>query len=192
MIRFTSIESRSEGPLYAGKVRLYWSGWSIRAKLVEQNGQPVLQELHITPWSPKKPPTGGLPARLLRQIPISLFLDEIRKAAAMHFPDDPDLASLRDPDAALGSRKGRTTIPDLELARLAVRYEQLCATPKPASVTRALATEFNYSEGRTRDRLAIARTRGLLSPALHGKRGGRASPEALELVAADDDAHPSA
>ncbi len=79
-------------------------------------------------------------------------------------------------------RKIPGSISNLALARLAVRYEQLCAEPQVLHVNESLAQEINESTRRTTKLIYQARERGFLSGGGRGKTGGHATDTAHAIL----------
>lgn len=82
-----------------------------------------------------------------------------------------------------GLRQSIESAPTREwkLARLAAHYVQLCS--ESASPTKALAAELGQSPAVTRDQLAEARNRKLLTRPGSGRPGGKLTPKAEAILA---------
>ena len=184
-------------------------GWRIQAVFTEQEGLPILKELHITPDSRQQVPAGGITSRWLRSLKLTPALDAIRAAAASEivspgiriYPDwvgdraeelDRDLfleQTLRLAEADLHRRPGRPPLPDRIYAQVAIEYERIVnggsTTPIPD-----LAKKLGYSPTRTRDLIWQARQRGYLTPTRPGRAGGSATEKAWNAHS-DDPAPPA-
>ena len=85
-----------------------------------------------------------------------------------------------------GRRPGRAGTPDLERARLAARYVELCRSGPGAA--KALAAEEHCSTANVRNRLNTARSKGLLTSPPPGRQGGELTSYARRLLSESTEA----
>ena len=135
---------------------------------------------------------GELTARGLQRIPLRTVeryaAAFVRDLESIPFESE---AGQREAAAARrwreGLRRSLESAPtrELKLARLAARYVQLCS--ESASPTKALAAELVQSPAVTRDQLAEARNRKMLTRPGSGRAGGELTPKALALLSTHEE-----
>jgi hypothetical protein len=123
----------------------------------------------------------------LRKLAHEAKLKIIQKRAREIWADDAaalaDFQTLIEGDRSkLGGRRGRS---DLELARIAIRYEELVDTSaKPVA---QLAKELSLAVTTVRSILHKCRDRQVLTAATPGRAGGRATSKARRLIEQADE-----
>ena len=188
-------------PLGPGKVTLIWGdqpcgsrwlgeaiekkdGWKMRVVFVEQNGAPIVREVHLTPINRRRIPFGGLSARRLRSVTWKRAFDEIRKNAIRNLrPVELELPDFRGllKEHDLRRRPGRRGYGDVFYAELAFSYERALVSGANAPV-RDLAKQYSLSESQMRTLLHRARKRGFLTSAGRGSIGGQATEKARRTL----------
>jgi hypothetical protein len=162
-------------------------GWRLRAVIDEQDGIPVLREIHIAPIPRRPVPAGGLTARRLRLFSVGGVLPLMQRGARELLTDGRDqMHVLPLLVTNLNRRRGRRPTPDTMLARIAVRYAEIVEQGGAAPIA-SLAREFNYSTVRTRDLVKQARDSGYLTPTKPGRAGGIATERARILARLEAD-----
>jgi hypothetical protein len=153
-------------------------------------------------------PPGGLTARKLRRVLLETLLREQFKPLVAHYnailrrhlastgapTQDARTLNSGGPKRSARPRRGRaTSTSDLELARLAQEYLELCGdVPTAQHPTKALAASRpGWTPTYARDQLFAARERDLLTSHGRGRQGGTLTPKAEQLLreAATSDQH---
>ena len=178
-------------------------GWWIQAVFTEQEGLPILKELHIRPSRGKPTPAGGITSRWLRSLRLTPAFEAIRAAAASEivspgiqvYPDwlgdqaeevSRELfheQTLHLADSDLHRRPGRPPLSASVYAQVAVEYERIVNSGSNSPIPQ-LAKKLGYSPSRTRDLVWQARQRGYLTPTRPGRAGGRATEKARTAYSA--------
>ncbi len=162
-------------------------GWTIRYRLVPDEGVPVVGELQIIPKKKNVVPSGGLSTRVLRSVAFGPVLRFGNRALA-HFSREPRYpggplpigAAL--PVFATKARGGRPRRPDLFYARIARDYVAALAAGSRKPVDR-LAGAAGVPVGRMRMMVHEARERRLLAGGGHqGKAAGALTEKARALL----------
>lgn len=178
-------DDQPDGTHWKATVTQDWSdGWRLRAEFVEQQGQPVLRELRISPQPRRPTPHGGITARRLRTVQVEPLLDRARQTARRHLGNElaeKELAALL--HEPLLRRRGRRGHDDRFYAEVAMAYEGLHASSKRPIVD--LAARLHLSPSRARDLVHEARVRGFLTAGQRGRAGGVATETARGLLADD-------
>jgi hypothetical protein len=178
------------------------TGWMARYHFALQNGRLVVAALNIQAKDPDKIPTGGLTARLLRQVRAGDHVRHTRKLfqllpgwtrgwtpmeqvlAATLGADPPEPATpRRSSQAASPRRVGRRPISDDTLLRVAVPYADAVAKGSRSPVA-DVATRLKETRERVTHLVHLARLprHGLLTPGVQGRAGGDLTDRARALV----------
>ena len=178
--------------------------WTTAARLLPQNGVPVIAELRIFPHVPSarqgpgqwgeefaglraKVPPGGISTRLLRGLRLSLtgsawkqFREAMQKLAGKDdWVEKSHGLSVAAPEAKRAYRRGR---PDSFYALVAKRYCKVIESGKRNPVQK-IAHSIGESESKVRDMILQARKRGLLTrPPKQGRIGGLLTPKGQALL----------
>ena len=160
--------------------------WTAEYEIVSQGGVPVIADLHITPETKGQVPAGGLSARLLRSLRLSIPRRLLKEAGEFErkYPMQHREQILSNPllNAAPPKREYRRGRPNLFYAELAERYVTLwfSGVRKPLQV---IAKERKQPAAKVRDMISQARKRGLLTkPPKQGSMGGQLTAQCLALL----------
>ena len=184
-VELSVTETRSGDLWKAEATRDLGDGWKVHVVFVEQDGAPVVGELHLLPTG--NTPPGGLTTRRLRSVNFKALLADVRALAQAELESDdtgtvePFIDWLR---KDLRKRPGRRGRSDLDYARLAAAYEQVFMAGSTRPVF-DLGKQLKLSRARVRDLLHEARRRGLLSSTGPGQGGGTLTEKAKALLEAE-------
>lgn len=152
--------------------------WRAQATVTAQDGSPVISELRLSPLGAL--PTGGMPARLLRDIPLGQLLDQGRHALGQVREDvlaGQGFTSLDEPGTRRPGRAGHGVDHYLEVA--------LVYTSAPSrGRTQAVADRFGVSKETATQKIHdTRRTYGLLTDSPRpGVAGGDLTEKAKRLL----------
>jgi hypothetical protein len=178
--------------------------WTVAFRLVSNEElHPVVGEIRIFPaehkrepgrWSAEvrgveaKVPSGGITARLLRNVRFGVAEAKIRElmqwlqdryAGMDHDPDMLEQTSFRPAPSKGRSTRGRKPQPDKFYAQLASDYLDECPFGRPIAY---LAEQRGLPINTVRDLIHYCRTHGFLTKVGRGKRGGELTPKAQALL----------
>jgi hypothetical protein len=163
--------------------------WVVAYEVVPRDGRMIVAETRVRP-NGRLPEEGVTARRVLREVKVAEHLLEHRRR--LH----PKLVKVYGKEAVDGSKpaarkRGRGGRPldwtDLELAKLARRYVELCKDDRRRfPVVEVLAEREHLSIGRVRDLLTLARKRRVLTPSPRGKAGGELTIRARVMLTPDD------
>lgn len=170
--------------------------WSARVQIVA--GRLVVTDLCLRPTRPTDVPETGITSPLLRKVPVARLAEEIRglarqtarpparpkkKGGQAEDPLGPEVRALMGALADAGTGKRPRRRDDEHYLTWAVAYAQKLADGSHAPVAE-IAQDLGVDRGLVRDRLHIARTRGLLTEVPEGARiGGELTDKARKLLA---------
>lgn len=170
--------------------RLEWF-FEAEFRRLEEGGTLTLQRVDVYPADHEirdgRPhvrtvPAGGVTSSVLRAVPLAALLQELH---AFRMSDGRSFiewsTGVAPTDFKRRPRPGRAGRDDLDYARLARLYLELAETSRTPVAD--LASSEGYGRQTIADLLAEARRRGLLESAGRGRRGGRLTPRAAELLA---------
>lgn len=176
-----------------------WPEWTALYRIVERaDGELVIAELNVR-HKGREVPIGGLPARLLRNLPTSSVITEAREVLRRHQEQRPE-AMRREllnwgliRTAQEGAEPvGRGGHSDEFLAEIAALYVGVCrqGSLRPSQdIAKLLASEalIDRSPDTVSAYIRSARKRGLLTPAPPGRSGGELTARARDLLRLNED-----
>ena len=156
------------------------NGWTVGERLAVQGGRRMVVELRIVPTF-RTVPAGGITARLLRQVKVGHFAEDLRRTVAKHFGAGAADRLFEQVGWSSGKRPRRRPrrrrVDDryyAELARDYVRFWQQ-GDRKP---TATLARLRGVRPELMRSHIHLARVNGFLSEVKRGTAGGALTPRA--------------
>jgi hypothetical protein len=181
--------------------------WIAAYRLFSQNGTPVIGEVRLFPkpeeWPDAQPPPGswgadllgaraqvphgGVTHRLLRELKVGLQDKDMAQVfetfRSMGIEAPPDQASAAAPRSPTGRRRGRKPFPDRFYAEVARDYVAAIDRGSDSPAADVARRRGWDREGRVRDILHEARSRGLLTPPPGvARHGGALTPKASALL----------